>query len=137
MLKRKTIKIKLNDGKFYVFSERNKIDNDYYAIQERLREFKIDFIQNKIKDKDNQLALLIAQMNRIYTTEEIAAYVASNKNEQRLACYNSFKIENKKISFEDFNNKLLSDDDVLNTARLIIELEKTEDSKKKKKALVN
>lgn len=132
MLDRKTIKLILGDGKSYTFSERYKIDSDYYAIQERLRESKINFIQNNIKDKDDRLALLISQINKVYTPTEIAIYVATNYEEQYKACFNSFKILNEKISFDEFK-KLIPISELSRITQVINELEA--EVKKKEEAV--
>lgn len=136
MQQQRTIQIKLNDGKDYTFSERYKIDNDFFAFQERLRKSKIKFIQENILDKDDRLALLVQQMNKIYSTAEVASYISSSKEEQYLSLYNSFKIKNKEIGIDEFK-KLVPESELSNILQIVTALEAEDENVKKKEAELN
>lgn len=136
MQQQRTIQIKLNDGKDYTFSERYKIDNDFFAFQERLRKSKIKFIQENILDKDDRLALLVQQMNKIYSTAEVASYISSSKEEQYLSLYNSFKIKNKEIGIDEFK-KLVPEFELSNILQIVTALEAEDEDVKKKEAELN
>lgn len=119
---RSSIPIKLNDGKEYLFSERNRSDADYYALQELLRKHNYTEIQDCIKDKDNQLTLLLVEQKREYTNKELSIFIASNREIQRRFCYDSFKIQNPGIDFTAFF-ELINPEDVSRIFKLISELE--------------
>ncbi len=102
-MKRKTVDIKLGDGKLYVFSERNREDIDYSALAEELRRINLKIIQDSVTDKEQQLALMLTEMKRIYTPAEIS-FLLLNKSEHQLKMsYDSFKIANEKTSIERFS----------------------------------
>ena len=119
---RSTIPIKLNDGKEYLFSERNREDADYYALQELLRKHNYTEIQDFIKDKDNQLTLLLVEQKREYSNKELSIFISSNQETQRKFCYDSFKLGNKDVDFTGFS-ALIDSEDVSRIFKLINELE--------------
>lgn len=118
-MKRKTINIKLNEQDF-LFSERNREDVDMFAIQEKIRKKKIEFIQNNVNE-ENQLPLLIAEMDKFYKDRDIIQYLASDPEEKFKAGYNSFKLGNPQISFEQFKD--LAKDKIDEILKLVTKLE--------------
>lgn len=128
-MKRKTINIKLSDGKEYSFSERNREDTDFARYHQKIREQNLTVIQNTVKDKDNQLTLMMAEMRRIYTPVEISIYISSSPEEIQRIAYDSFKVTNCDLQFDAFQ-KLCSPEDARKVTLLLSELE--EDSGKKK-----
>jgi DNA-binding transcriptional MerR regulator len=141
---RKSFSAKLSDGNYYKFSERNREDNNLLSYQERLREFKIKQIQELIKDKETQQMLLMQQINRNYSPMEVSAYIFSNPAEIRKCCYDSFKINNPGICFNDFC-KLLEEnaetiymriDDLENPIQELTVPEKEEAAAEKKRTSV-
>lgn len=98
-MKRKSIKIKLADGKQYIFAERNKEDIDISYMQEALRESVFDRLKKYQEDKRITEAmaddLRYVNFSKIFTDADINAYIASTPAEIFKLVYASFKIENK------------------------------------------
>ena len=101
-MKRKTVDIKLSDGKLYVFSERNREDIDYSALAEELRRINLKIIQDSVTDKDQQLALMLTEMKRVYSPVEISFLLLNKLEHQLKMAYDSFKIANEKTSINRF-----------------------------------
>lgn len=101
-MKRKTVDIKLSDGKLYVFSERNREDIDYSALAEELRRINLKIIQDSVTDKDQQLALMLTEMKRVYSPVEISFLLLNKLEHQLKMAYDSFKIANEKTSIKRF-----------------------------------
>lgn len=120
-MERKTIKIKITGGEF-IFSERNKKDVDYSSLHKRLMEQRFKFIQQTVIEPDLQTAMLMSEIEKVYTPQQISIYIYSNKEEQLKMCYDSFKIAQPEITFEEFQ-KLISEDELSNIANLINVLE--------------
>ncbi|OGU58309.1 MAG: hypothetical protein A2V66_03720 [Ignavibacteria bacterium RBG_13_36_8] len=119
---RKTISLKLADGKEYVFSERDKCDSDYFYYQDRVRKHKTDFVAANIKDQDERLVLFTQIINHNYTNRDVEFYINSQPDELKLICYNSFKIANPEVSYEEFL-KILPEGFEKELSRLVTELE--------------
>ncbi|RMD50973.1 hypothetical protein D6827_03105, partial [Candidatus Parcubacteria bacterium] len=117
-------------GNKYLFAERNKEDSDYAAIIERLRKKNIRFIQENIPDKEQQLSLMLAEMRRVYSIEEITQYVSTDKYEWLVSAFNSFKINNPDIDLEEFG-KLVDMPKLQEIGKILNELEAAETGKKK------
>ena len=101
-MKRKTVDIKLSDGKLYVFSERNREDIDYSALADELRRINLKIIQDSVTDKDQQLALMLTEMKRVYSPAEISFLLLNKLEHQLKMAYDSFKIANEKTSINRF-----------------------------------
>lgn len=109
-MSRKTIALLLADSKEYVFSERNKSDVDYAHLQDAVREHRMKQLHKTFgDDMDLLLSLLLAEQQRVYSDTEIGIYVFSNKTELQRICYDSWKIANPGVRFEQFL-PLLPDD---------------------------
>ena len=134
-MQRRKIQIKLGE-KEYTFSERNKEDVDFNALQDKVRAQKFKFIQENVRDVDNQVALLTLEMRQIYTPEELGQYVFGNKGEQLKMIYDSFKIENPNIKFEEFQ-QMISAEEINKIACLVNELESDVEATDKKKVQKN
>jgi hypothetical protein len=134
--KRRNILIKLSDGKEYLFSERNKEDSDFQALQDCLRKHNIRIIQASVTDSEERLVLYMIEMKRQYTLEDTVLYISSSTAELKNVAYNSFKIENPDIPIEEFK-KILPEDELNNILNIIYKLEddetNTESSSEKKK----
>ena len=102
MEKRRNIPVKLNDGKEYLFSERNKEDSDFAALQDRVRKHNMRLIQDSVTDPEERLTLLAAEMRREYSIQMVLTHIMSDTRELLRIAYDSFKIENKGIDFNDF-----------------------------------
>lgn len=118
-MNRKTITIKLKEQD-YIFSERNNEDVDIFSIQEKIRKKKIAFIQENVNE-DNQLPMLIAEMDKFYKDKDIIQYLANDPEEKFKAGFNSFKIVNVGVSFDQF--KELAKDKIDEILKLIAKLE--------------
>ena len=121
-MNRRAVLIKLTDGKEYKFSERNREDKSLDIYEERLREQRIKFIQRNVLNEDVQLPLMLAEMNKIYTTEQLGRFLSGNKDALKQIAYDSFKIANPDIKYEAFA-ELLPDDMIKHVNTLISELE--------------
>lgn len=128
-MERKSITIKVGESE-YIFSERNREDVCLSALQERIRAKKFKFIQENVKDSENQLALLMDEMNKFYSKKEIALYIFSDTEELYKSAFDSFKLGQPMISFEDFKKKIPGKD-LMNIVELINKLEAPEEDKKK------
>lgn len=122
-MKRREINIELADGKEYTFSERNKEDSDFSALQDRIRKHKIKFIQENVTDPENQSVLMMQQINKFYDAQEVGSYLAGNKEEISRMCYDSFKIKND-LSYDQFLK--LVEGKITTVYKLLNELEKEE-----------
>lgn len=121
MIKRREIEIKLADGKKYIFSERNKNDMDFAALQEKVRKAQVNFIQDNIKNGDNQLALLMAEMNKVYSDEQVNLFIYSCPDEIKNILFDSFKIKND-LPIEKFK-ELIPDEKAREFSDLLLALE--------------
>lgn len=122
-MERKTINIKLDDGKEYIFSERNDEDNNYFALQRKTRRAKLRQIQEDVIDKDNQLAMLMREQERsAYSQNDLMEYLFSDVDEMYQMAYDSFKIENSNVTLDEFK-KLCSEKKLRDIMKLINELE--------------
>ena len=128
-MNRKTVVIKLKDGNSYKFSERNREDVDYLRYQDKVRAHRINFIQDNIKNTDSQLALIMVEMNKIYSEQDVNMFIVSNKDEIKSLAFDSFKIYNPLISFEQFCELL--PDNLEGIIQIISKLEEDELKKKK------
>jgi hypothetical protein len=128
-MERKSITIKVGESE-YIFSERNREDVCFSALQERIRARKFKFIQENVKDSENQLALLMDEMKKFYNKNEIALYIFSDTEELYKSAYDSFKLRQPIISFEEFKKKI-SEKEIMNIVELINKLEAPEEDKKK------
>jgi hypothetical protein len=122
---RKTFPFKLKDGKEYVFSERNREDVDYFGYQEALREYNMKFIQKVIVDPDERIPMMMSEMNKSYSDIQIGVFINSNNEMKLKLIYNSFKIENADITFEQFK-ELVEETSSSELLKLINELERDE-----------
>jgi hypothetical protein len=129
-MKRREFVLKISD-KNYIFSERNREDSAYSNLQEKVKQQKFRFIQENIKESDDRLALMMAEMDKIYTSTEITLYVAGNREEQTRICYDSFKIKND-LTFEQFKD-LMPERELKNTVEMIYKLESEDEGDLKKK----
>jgi len=118
---RKSIKIKIKSGDFS-FAERNKRDVDFVTLQEKLKDKNFAYIQKHVNDQDVQTTLLMSEVGKVYSSQEIIAFVVSDKSHQLKFIYDSFKINNPDTSFEDFQD-LISEDEVQKVLDLILEME--------------
>lgn len=118
---RRTIPIILKDKK-YTFAERNKDDMDFFSMQEKVRKKRFEFIQTNVKDPDNQVALLMTEINKVYSNTEIGMFIGSDPEELKRICYDSFKIENPEVKFEKFI-ELLDEGQEQTISKMIFELE--------------
>ena len=121
---RRTIPVTLK-GKEYTFSERNKDDMDFFSMQEKVRKKRFKFIQENVADPDTQTALLMTEINKIYSNSEIGIFISSDRDELKKICFDSFKIENPDVKFEQFL-KLLDEGQEQTISKLIFELETEE-----------
>ncbi|RJP64401.1 MAG: hypothetical protein C4539_14575 [Ignavibacteriales bacterium] len=129
-MERKSITYKIGESE-YIFSERNREDVCLSSLQERVRAQKFKFIQDNVKDGDHQLALLMDEMKKFYSGREIVLYVFSNQDEMYKAAYDSFKLKQPNISFEDFKKKI-PEKEIMNIVELVNKLETPEEEDKKK-----
>lgn len=129
---RKIINIKIGEKEF-TFSERNKEDVDFNALQDKLRAQKFKFIQENVKDAETQIALLSMEMKKVYSAQEIGVFFFSNREEKLKMIFDSFKIANPDVKFEDLK-KIIPDADVDRITKIINELESEEVTDKKKAA---
>jgi len=130
MIKRKEIAVTLG-GKPYIFSERNKSDMDFAALQEAVRAQKFSFIQKNVNDADDRLALMMAEMQKIYNNFEIGIYISGNIYETYRQVYNSFKIKNPDITLETFKT-ICPEAELKTVVEIITNLESTEPGNKQK-----
>lgn len=124
---RREISITLKDGNSYLFCERNRIDSDYYALEQRLRASNLELITNTIKNEEDRLPMLIAETKRFYTPQDVMVF-ANSYNEKLRIAWDSFKIKNK--SFLDEFEKLI-DDKILNKIIESVNAIENDDIKKK------
>jgi len=110
----------LSDGKEYTFAERNFEDVDIAALHERTRKAMARFAREHF-DKENLFAHEMQILRITPTDQEMGSYLGTTKEIKR-SCYDSFKISNEKISFEEFD-KLLPDKNVNDVMDKIIEIE--------------
>ena len=122
MERRRTIPVKLLDGKEYLFSERNKEDSDFAALQDRLRKHNLKLIQDSVTDPEERLVLLAAEMRREYALETVITHIMSSTEHLLQIVFDSFKIANPGIGFNEFRN-IYPDNDVKMMGELIIQLE--------------
>lgn len=129
-MKRREFVLRISD-KNYIFSERNREDSAYYALQEKVKQKKFRFIQDNIKESDDRLALMMAEMDKIYSPAEISMFIFSDKEEQFRIAYDSFKIKND-ITFEEFC-KLMPERELKATVEMVFKLESEDTDAVKKK----
>ncbi len=129
-MERKSISYKIGETE-YIFSERNREDVSLSSLQEKVRAQKFKFIQENVKDSDQQLALLMDEMKKFYSSREIVLYVFSNQDEMYKAAYDSFKLKQTNIPFEEFKKKIPSGE-LIKIIELINQLEASETEDKKK-----
>jgi hypothetical protein len=129
-MKRREFVLKIGD-KNYIFSERNREDSAYSSLQEKVKQQKFRFIQENIKESDDRLALMMAEMDKIYSSGEITLFIAGSMEEQQRICYDSFKIKND-MSFDDFK-KLMPERELKGTVEMIYKIESEEHADVKKK----
>src|ERR1035441_5798546 len=120
--KRRTIPVKLLDGKEYLFSERNREDSDFAALQDKLRTHTLRLIQENITNPEERLILLAQEIRRQYTMEAVVMHLMSSTEHLQSMAYDSFKIENGEIDFAGFK-KLLPKDSLKMLCDLIIDSE--------------
>lgn len=130
-MKTRTVDIRLADGKFYVFSERFREDIDFSSVTSDLRKLNLKLIQETIADKDERLVLMLAEMKRTYTAEDIGFQILNRTELLQKMSYDSFKIANSGITFEDYL-ELLPKGELRNICQLINEIEADEPEKKKR-----
>jgi len=118
---RKQFKIKLLDGKEYLFAERNKEDIDFSHLQEEVRISVFERIKQYEDEKRvaKEMAddLRYVNFQKVYSEIEISAFIASHPDEITRLVYVSFKINNPAVTFEAFKKmvdaplakKILSD----------------------------
>lgn len=131
-MQRKTINILLNDGKEYLFSERNSEDNSYLTLQDGLRKKNLRLIQETVEDSGGRDMLMVSEMRRIYSPDEVSMYLASNIEELIKRTFDSFKLENPGVTFEVYKT-LVNETNVRSISALLNELEAGEESLQKKK----
>jgi hypothetical protein len=132
IMRRREIGVKLNDGKSYQFSERNRSDSNYGELQERIRKYKVAFIQENIRDKEDRLSMLLAEIGRVYSAPQVAVFVNGNYDEKLRIVYDSFKVRNEGISFEEFRG-LMKGVDLEEVKELITGLEEEDEAGEEKK----
>lgn len=120
-MERLKIKIKISGGEFE-FSERNKKDVDFTYLQQQCRNKQFEFLQANIKDQDVLIAMLMAEMEKVYTPVQINLLLLSDKKFQLKFIYDSFKIENGKTTIDEFA-KLIDESEYEKVLQLIDELE--------------
>lgn len=120
-MERKTIKITITGGEF-IFSERNKKDIDYSRLHKKMMEQRFKFIQENIKDPELQTAMLMSEIEKVYSPQQISVFILSSKEEQFIMAYDSFKIANASIDYEQFK-KLIVDDELGKVINMIYVLE--------------
>ena len=104
-MERKTAIFFLNDGKEYVFSERNREDINYNEMQNRFRAHRIRQIKEvHADDKDFAQYLIIQEWGRLYYEQEVWKFILNDFEEKIKLVYASFKIENPSITIEEFRN---------------------------------
>lgn len=121
-MERKNFELKLQDGKFYTFSERDRRDKDFSTATAAFVKEKLRIIQESVTERDERLALMMYEMKREHSVEEVSKFVASSTSAMMTLCYDSFKIANPNIPFDDFS-KLFSPESVLTTIELIHQVE--------------
>jgi hypothetical protein len=135
MIKKREIELLLNDGKYYAFSERAKEDSDVSAMESYLRKYNIRIIQESVVDKEERLALIMSEMRRQYSRQEVTHFNTSNTFVLQYFLYNSFKIKNENIIFSEFV-KMIPEDKLFEYVETIMKLETStvvsEDDEKKK-----
>ena len=111
----------LSDGKRYTFTERNKEDIDFGHLQEVVREATFlriaDYEKRLFITKEMADDLRYVNFQKIYNDMEISSHIASHPEELFKLVYASFKINNEKITLDEFKqlvdlklaNKLLKD----------------------------
>jgi hypothetical protein len=124
-MNRKTFPYVLADGKEYLFSERNREDVDYFSYQEALREYNMKLIQRIVEDTDERIPMMMSEMNKTYSDLQIGVFINSNNEMKLKLIYNSFKIENPSVTFEQFK-ELVELSSATELLKLINELERDE-----------
>lgn len=113
----------LPNKEVFDFAERNREDSDFSRLQEGIKKNRFEFIQKNVTDPDNQLPLLLAEMNKIYSPVEMGAFINGNTEEKRRICFDSFKLLNPGVGRDEFNKKF-SDADIASIYVLLLELER-------------
>lgn len=128
MVNRRKMEIQLADGKQYVFSERNKEDHDFAALQDLVRTRRFAFLRKNVEDADQRLALELAEMKRFYGPQDVLSEVLNSPETMLAMAFDSFKLANKE-SFEQFK-QLVKPEDIKPIYYSIIELEAPDIKKK-------
>lgn len=122
MEKRRNIPVKLLDGKEYLFSERNKEDSDFEALQDKLRKHTLRLIQESVTNPEERLILLAHELRHEYSIESVITHLMSSTDALLSIAFDSFKIANPGIGFEEFK-KIFPMDDLKVLSDLIFQLE--------------
>lgn len=130
-MQRRDINLTLN-GKNYKFSERNLEDSSYAALLSKIRQHRFKFIQENVTDQEDRLAMLMAEMDKVYSNMDVGVYISGSIDEQYKIAYDSFKINNPAILFDEFV-KLIPSGELKGIVELIYKLEREDSSEKKKK----
>lgn len=124
-MERKEFSFQLNDGKNYIFSERNIQDISIEGLQEKLRAKRTKFINQNVPDREDRFGLLMNEMQAIYNQQQINIFLSEDYAVQKELIYSSFKIKNPEISFPDFE-KLVDVGSIRHLLKLVNELETIE-----------
>lgn len=118
---RRTFKEKLLDGCTYTFTERNKEDIDFGHLQEAVRDsmyLRLQDLEKKGRiNKEIADDLRYVNFAKVYNDVEVSTHIASHPEEMFKLVFASFKLNNEKVSYDDFKqiidlklaNKLLRD----------------------------
>lgn len=87
---KRTLEVTLSDGNKYTMSERTRRDSDYQFYQNALRRDNLRTIQDTIVSQDIQLSLLMAEMKRVYTADELRQFMHCSSEFQYECLLNAF-----------------------------------------------
>lgn len=124
-MERKTATMVLNDGREYVFSERNREDVNLTSLQNKYRASRIKQIKeihSAKEDLELRDALIFQEWGRMYAESEVWKYVVDDADEKLKLVYASFKINNPAIDLDSF--KKLVDNRLVD--KLLIAINKLE-----------
>ncbi len=122
---RKTAIYPLLDGNTYTFSERNREDVNFTALQNKYRASRINQIKqvhNAKEESEFAQYLIIQEWGRVYYEQEVWKFVLDDPDERKKLVYASFKVANPDITYENFE-KLVDAKLVDKLIKAIAELE--------------
>ena len=122
---RKTAPYPLKDNKTYIFSERNREDVNYTALQNKYREHRINELRRLFPnpiDLELRDGLIYNEFGKMYVQSEVLAFVEDDAESRLHLVYSSFKVKNPQISLEQFKT-LVDDTLIVKLLKCIIELE--------------